>query len=189
MKLFLGISGKMGSGKTTLTEGIRNSLNTFTSEVVSLAKPIKDIQHMIYNELDLEMVGEKDRDLLIKLGMWGRDKSPTLWLEQAVKKFKSSPADIVICDDVRFGNEAEWFEENGLLIRIEGEQRGTNVDDSKKSDSSETALDEFDFKYTVNNHSGVENTLMSALYCVSQHLNVTEQLMDQVARGVVKGGS
>lgn len=188
MKLYLGISGKMGSGKTTLTQGIINSLERLKIQRVSLAKPIKDIQDMIYKELELEMEGEKDRDLLIALGMWGRSKSDTLWLDQATKKMKELDVDIVICDDVRFPNEAKWFNENGMLLRIEGEQRGPNVDPSRASDPSETSLDDFDFKYHVQNTDGVEATLMAALYAIAQHINVSESLIDSLREEITKEG-
>lgn len=186
MKLYLGISGKMGSGKTTLTNGIINALKHLMVKRVSLAKPIKDLQDIIYSDLELEMEGEKDRDLLIALGMWGRNKDPDFWLHQAVKKMKATKAHIVICDDVRFLNEAEWFKKNGLLIRLEGEQRGDNVDESRKNDTTETDLDDFPFEHVISNKDGIEPTLMSALYSIAQHIQVSEELMAQVAEELHK---
>lgn len=184
MKLFLGISGKMGSGKTTLSNGIIDALQHLTVKRVSMAKPIKDIQDMIYKELGLKMEGEKDRNLLIALGMWGREKSPTLWLDAAVSKMRETDADIVICDDVRFPNEAKWFDEHGLLVRIEGEQRGPNVDPDKKNDSSEIALDDYEFKNYVMNKDGVETTQMDALYVIAKHLKISESLIEQIREEV-----
>ena len=73
-KLYIGISGKMGSGKTTLSEGILNAGSSLSSTRVSLAAPIKRLQDNIYNDLGLELEGDKDRDLLIALGMWGRNR-------------------------------------------------------------------------------------------------------------------
>lgn len=183
-KLYLGISGKMGSGKTTLTNNIISALEHLAVKRVSLAQPIKDIQDSIYRKLNIKMEGEKDRPLLIALGMWGRDKDPDFWLKQAVKQMGMLKSDIVICDDVRFPNEAKWFEENGMLIRIEGEQRGDNVDESRKTDRTETALDDHTFKYTVSNLDGIEATTMSALYAIAQHQGVTEELMDKAAEQI-----
>lgn len=187
-KLFLGISGKMGSGKTTLTNGLIESLPHLKVVRVSLAKPIKDLQDIIYKELGLTMVGEKDRELLIALGMWGRSKSSSLWLDQATKKMKEIDADVIVCDDVRFVNEAEWFSENGLLLRLEGEQRGANVDESKKNDTSETSLDSFDFKYYIQNSHGIEETLMASLYSIAQHMNISESLINNIREELVKEG-
>jgi len=175
-KLYLGISGKMGSGKTTLSDGLIQELSSgLPIERVSLAKPIKDVQNLIYDSLGLEMIGEKDRDLLIKLGMWGRDKDPDLWLKQAVKKFKKSKAKIVICDDVRFENEADWFTNNGLLVRITGKQRGDNVNMEYKDSTSETALDNYNFEYTVSNTISVDDMLLSVLQFIDMHLEKTKE--------------
>lgn len=182
-KLYIGISGKMGSGKTTLTNGLMETLSSFECERISLAKPIKDLQDNIYNELGLTMEGEKDRPLLIALGKWGRSKSASLWLDAAIRKFEESKAEIVICDDVRFENEAEWFAENGLLMRLTGDQRGSNVDETRKDDISETALDEFDFKNIINNEGGVQATLLTALHHLSSHLGLTEQIAADLMKG------
>jgi hypothetical protein len=183
IKLYLGISGKMGTGKSTLTKGIIDTLVSLNSEVVSLAKPIKDLQDTIYNQLDLEMEGEKDRDLLIKLGMWGREKDPDFWLKQAVKNIKSSKADLIICDDVRFSNEAEWFDKHGLLLRLEGKQRGDNVNPEFMNNPSEVALDHYDFKNYISNEGGVLPTLTTALYSIASYIGVNEQLMTSVVEG------
>ena len=182
-KLYLGVSGKMGSGKTTLTDGIIGALSSLKIERVSLAKPIKDMQNLIYDYLGTEIEGEKDRDLLIALGMWGRGKHPDFWLNTYLEKIKNIDADIIICDDVRFLNEATWFKENGLLMRIEGVQRGPNVDVSRATDETETALDNFDFEYYINNSDSMETSLMSALYTIAQHINIGDSLMEKLAGG------
>lgn len=177
-KLYLGISGKMGSGKTTLTEGIISSLEHLVIKRVSMAQPIKDAQDKVYEELNMVMEGEKDRDLLIALGLWGRKKSPSFWLDKAVEKMEEIEADIIICDDVRFQNEAEWFTENGLLIRLEGEQRGDNVDESRKDDPTETNLDNFNFKYYISNRHSPEESCTSALYVIAEHIKAFEQVLE-----------
>ena len=175
-KLYLGISGKMGSGKTTLSDGLIKALTSLKVARVSLAKPLKDIQDIIHGYVDVQLKGEKDRDLLIALGMWGRGKSPDFWLERAVSAMEEIDADIIICDDVRFLNEADWFKDNGLLMRIEGKQRGDNVDESRADDPTETTLDEYDFKYYISNNESAEESLMSALYAIAEHMNVQGEL-------------
>ncbi len=114
-KLYIGISGKMGSGKSTLANNIIKVLDSFSIKIVSLAKPIKDLQKVIYNQLDMELEGVKDRDLLIALGLWGRGKDPEFWLDKAIESMDKMECDVIICDDVRFPNEAKWFNENGIL--------------------------------------------------------------------------
>ena len=180
-KVYVGISGKMGSGKTTLTEGLKEVLSGSSVDVVSLAAPIKAVQDQIYKDLELVMEGEKDRDLLIALGMWGRNKDSGFWLKQAVKKFESSEADVVICDDVRFPNEAAWFRDHGVLIRLEGEQRGPNVDPKRKDDGTEVALDNYPFENIIDNKT-IEFTLLTTLNILAKHLGVHED----ISRGLVE---
>ncbi len=182
-KLYIGISGKMGSGKTTLTNGLIKNLTGFKCKRVSLAEPIKKLQDLVYKDLEMEMVGEKDRDLLIALGMWGRGKNDNFWLDTLEKKINKTDTQVIICDDIRFENEAKFFQEKGMLMRITGEQRGDNVDHNT-SNETETALDNFNFDYYVDNRHGIDTTLMSALYCIAQHIGVDKEIMSEAARQV-----
>ena len=71
-KLFIGISGKMGTGKSTLPDLLLKALPN--SGKGSMASPIYKGQDILYNEYGLPLEGDKDRPLLIAIGMWGRDK-------------------------------------------------------------------------------------------------------------------
>lgn len=184
-KLYIGISGKMGSGKTTLSSGIIDAMSEPVARI-SMATPIKDLQDTIYKELGMELEGEKDRDLLIALGMWGRGKDADFWLNQAIQRAsKLMGTQIIICDDIRFENEAKWFKENGILMRINGEQRGPNVDHNTQN-VTETALDNFPFDYYIDNRVPEEDMIMSALYCIAQHLNVSKETIDSIAQELHK---
>ena len=176
-KIYIGISGKMGTGKSTLVDGIEKVLSSFVIERVSLAAPIKEMQKQVYDIMGLEMLAEKNRSLLITLGMMGRKEGhKDFWLEKAIKKFEESEADIVICDDVRFENEADWFDNNGILIRLHGKQRGDNVTPEHKNNVSETALDSYKFKNYLLNTKGVEHTLFRAMEIITKELNIVEEL-------------
>ena len=151
-KLLLGISGKMGTGKSTVTHMLKAAFGeSLKVEIMSLAKPIYKGQDLLYKEYGLTLEGEKDRDLLIAIGIWGRNKSPDFWLEQMAKMITESDADVIICDDVRFKNEADFFARLGFLVRIDGEQRGVNVDSSRANHPTECDLDDYDFENRVSN--------------------------------------
>lgn len=154
-KLFIGISGKMCVGKSTITKlllaAIPNSCR------VSLAAPIYKAQDMIYKEYKLTMEGDKDRDLLIAIGKWGRDRSEDFWLSQFAGMSLDNEYEVIICDDVRFENEAEFFKKYGTLIRLEGTQRGNNVDLSRANDATETSLDNYKFDNVINNSLSPED--------------------------------
>ena len=154
-KLFIGISGKMCVGKSTITKLLINAIDNSTR--FSVAKPLYECQDILYSKLGLTLESEKDRDLLIALGMWGRNKDPNFWLNQFVTSALDSDTEVIICDDVRFPNEADFFAKHGVLIRIDGEQRGANVDTSRATDSTETSLDEYPFKHIVSNSNSPED--------------------------------
>ena len=151
-KLFIGISGKMGTGKSTISHLLQAALQENSKvSISSLASPIYKGQDLLYKQYGLTLEGEKDRDLLIAIGLWGRAKDPNFWLEQFAKESLESDVDIIICDDVRFENEADFFKKYGLLFRIDGEQRGENLDESRKNHSTEISLDDYPFENVITN--------------------------------------
>ena len=157
-KLFIGISGKMAVGKSTVSKLLKEAFQIDNKVILtSLASPIYKVQDMIYNEYKIGMVGDKDRDLLIAIGLWGRNKHPDFWLEQFVRQSLDSEYEIILCDDIRFENEANFFKKHGLLFRIEGEQRGDNIDISKANDPTECSLDEYEFDNVISNKLSPEN--------------------------------
>ena len=63
-------------------------------------------------------------------------------------------------DDIRYPEEANAVLKNGgLLVRLEGVQRGPNVDPKSFTSGSEIALDNFDFKYRIDNRGTEEETI------------------------------
>lgn len=157
MKL-IGISGKMGSGKSTLAKHLISKYGDVVIEKV--AADLYAIQDYIYDRLDLKLVGEKDRDLLIAIGEWGRSKSPSLWTDACFNRIAKLQNEVVIVDDIRYPEEAMAIERlGGLLIRLEGIQRGPNVDPKSFNRFSETALDSWDFKHRISNLHSQEETV------------------------------
>jgi ABC-type dipeptide/oligopeptide/nickel transport system ATPase component len=154
----IGISGKMGSGKSTLAKHIMNKYEDVVVEKV--AADLYAIQDFIYKRTGLTMVGEKDRDLLIAIGMWGRGKSSSLWTDSCFNRVSKLTNNVVIIDDIRFPEEALAVERlGGLLVRLEGAQRGDNVDPKSFTNSSECALDNWDFKHIISNLGTQEETI------------------------------
>ena len=104
----VGICGKMASGKTTLAKGFEEE----GYQIISLADEVKRVGRELFN-----MTG-KDRPLLQQIGMKMREIRPSVWLDALMKQAEKYPH--VVCDDVRFINEAKTLKENGwYLIKIE----------------------------------------------------------------------
>lgn len=122
----IGLNGMMGSGKSTAAEMIQ-SLSDRPTVLVKFAQPLYDMQELIYDRIKEAYVRPpsfvKDRKLLQWLGTeWGRETiSFSIWLDlwrakvlQAVEAGNN-----VICDDVRFNNEAAILKSmGGHLLQI-----------------------------------------------------------------------
>lgn len=158
----IGISGKMGSGKSTLAKHIMNKYEDVVVDKV--AGDLYAIQDFIYKRLGLTLVGEKDRELLIAIGKWGRNISPSLWTDSCFNRITNLTNNIIIIDDIRYPEEAAKMEALearglGLLIRLEGEQRGENVNPKLLTTESELALDNYEFKHIISNRGTQEETI------------------------------
>lgn len=168
--MLLGLSGKMGTGKSTLAKHIYD--NNSNVQTFKCAGALYAMQDMIYEFLDLKMVGEKDRDLLVALGMWGRAKNPNIWLDKALREalHHVQQGGVAIIDDIRFTNEAEAIIKNGgLLVRIEGLQRGPNLNPELMTSQTEVALDGFDFTNRIQNLHGVSRTIEQLEELIIKH--------------------
>jgi len=104
----IGICGKMASGKTTLAKGFEEE----GYEIMSLADEVKRVGRELFG------MTVKDRPLLQKIGMKMREIRESVWLEAMMHQARNNPN--VVCDDVRFINEAKTLKENGwYLIKID----------------------------------------------------------------------
>ena len=154
--MLIGLSGKQGTGKSTIAKAIQDTYKDV--KIFKIAGIIYELQDYIYNRVGLTLQGDKDRPLLIALGMWGRDKDSDLWTNVAVREALeySKQGGTALIDDIRFPNEALRVKENGLLIRIEGLQRGPNITEEMKTNITECALDDFKFEHIISNENRIE---------------------------------
>lgn len=122
MKQIIGFTGKMHAGKTTAMEYIIPLLEKrgFYPRCIKFAQPLYDMQQYIYERAGLPPV-VKDRKLLQYLGTeWGRGIAPDLWINlwrtgARLYLLQHTP-NIVLCDDVRFDNEAEQIIKMGGAV-------------------------------------------------------------------------
>ncbi len=170
------ISGKAGSGKTTLAQALCLLLmkKNFSVLHTTFAKPLYLMHDKVLSVLtDVGMsVEKKDRRLLQLLGTeWGRQTiGENIWvsyLANFVEKweagFKSQQTRYVIVSDLRFVNEFESFPD-ALRIRLEcsEEERRGRADSFPKDTfhQSEVNLDlfaemgEFDLYFNTSKKDG-----------------------------------
>lgn len=148
----VGISGKRGSGKTTLAELLRLNHNW---NHLSLANPIKELCRKEFGLTVAQTDGamkeapiarlrdQTPRSIMIDIGRAYRAVNPDHWISKLQDKMQPNIVNVI--SDVRFKNEADWIKERGgHIIRLE---RDNNLSPYKGdiNDPSETELDTYDF--------------------------------------------
>lgn len=128
----IGFSGPMGCGKSTAIEELKAMCPNRHIVLVKFAGTLYEIQDFIYDRIAAVHPRPtgfvKDRRLLQILGTeWGRDCiSESLWVrlwranvERALEFHPVGKPTLVVCDDVRFDNEAEVLTQlGGVIVQI-----------------------------------------------------------------------
>ncbi len=145
------ISGKQGSGKTTLTKGLVEALSPrYTVRVLKFADIIyqmHDAVCQIAQQYGISTLA-KEGTLLQLLGTeWGRKtKGENIWADAAKNKALAVNEDLIIIDDCRFPNEFDTFPD-AIKIRLDAplEARKERADSWRENSEhiSETALDQY----------------------------------------------
>lgn len=161
----VGISGKMGSGKTATSKALENMLKNQNLYVVRLrfAEHLYVMHdgiraHLAKYKDILEGHGikydftEKDRELLQWLGTeWGRSINENIWSVLARadvdRNLSLSDKSVILFEDLRYPNEFDCLHD-GLRVRLEcpfevRKERGESVTEERRNHSSETGLDEY----------------------------------------------
>ena len=102
----IAITGKMGSGKTTLCNYIIEKNSQF--EKYSFATRVKELAVELFN------MKQKDRELLINFANKMRDIDPDVWARYVINQTKLK--DKVLIDDLRYFNEYQLLRQNGFKI-------------------------------------------------------------------------
>jgi uridine kinase len=181
----IGITGKMHSGKTTVTNFLMDQLtmSDFYPTVMKFAQPLYDMQKEVYRIAQLDAPKTKDRKLLQFLGTdWGRDKDPDLWINLWRKKVRTymlanTPQNrrVVLCDDLRFDNEAKQIKDmGGVIINVEAsdEVRKARAPESFSgvTHASENGIDPGLIDLTIYNISEMFDLRQNIRYLLSDGL-------------------
>lgn len=160
--MILGISGKAGSGKDTIANIIKYSHPEYN--IIHFADGIKstvaDLCGLNWYDVNTQ-TGKKEfvswldnitvRELLQKFGTAIRKEvHPDFWVRVTMQDIQG--IDNVIIPDVRFPNEKKAIEDKGgIVIRVER----PNIE--QMDHESETALDNYSFKYIIHNDGTLED--------------------------------
>lgn len=162
----IGISGKTGSGKTTLAAEFKrvlvdravetNFADALKAEVASRYS-IEKWRCYSQDEKNKPISAENPLTIgqaLQKVGNERRQQDADYWLNKVAELVADlgDNVDVVVVGDVRFRNEADWIKQaGGVLVRLNGDP-GAVRQNSKRdlTHSSETDLDayeRFDFVF------------------------------------------
>jgi len=172
--MFIGISGKMGSGKDTVANHLIKSLIQMKKPVVicRFADRLKYVTAALtatslydqYSREGKQLVPAGFSDSLgtlqQKVGMAFREHfHPDIWIHAALGPWLDKPEMVIIIPDLRFQNEARFLKErNAVLIRLEGDPVKARANDARDLNHiSETDLDSYkDWTAIVANDGSLE---------------------------------
>jgi hypothetical protein len=118
-KFKIGFAGFATCGKTSVAQALQVRLGKLglESQILSFATPLKDLCRKEFfwdGRKD-----EKGRHLLQEIGCAARHYRASIWLDKWLAAADASPADVVMCDDVRFPNEITTVRgTGGIIIRL-----------------------------------------------------------------------
>lgn len=160
----IGFTGEMGSGKSTAAQIIVN--NNPRAKIFKFAQPLYDIQEYIYKRTHLPL--KKDRVLLQWIGSeWGREIDPNLWtgiwFEEVATYLAEHPENVVVCDDIRFDNEASIIKSLGGVI-IELHTFENRIQKINSTHVSERGISRHNIDRTIDNNRSLEELENAILY-------------------------
>ena len=172
-KYIIGISGKIGTGKTTLAGHLQVLLarELFVVEHFSFGGALKREVSRVFGAslVDLysqegkaksctfEIDGLERTMTLRQLLQWygteyTRAQCPHYWVDRLSEEIAQSDCRVAIIDDVRFEDEAEYSAKPGrkksMLLRLEP-YAGWTCEPSVAAHESETALDDYTFRWRI----------------------------------------
>jgi len=169
--IIIGISGKIGSGKDTVTNSIIKNFKEYKFKNKKFAHYVKKICALLTG-INLKVLTNRQTKEKY-LEDWGmtvgrmfqligtesirNNLHPDAWILTLVANSKGQN---VIISDVRFKNEANYIKNNGgILIRLEGDPKEIRGKDGRDLNHiSETDLDDYeDFDIIWNNKPPIEN--------------------------------
>lgn len=175
-KIIVGVSGHIGSGKTTFCNLLMKELETYGKVVINhrflnFADKLKQICYLLtgyygYTQEEKQIyLPEYDFTVGTALQLIGtnamRDNfHKDVWVKSTMAEIQRDEINnVFIIGDCRFPNEAELIKQSGgILIRINGDPADVRKNSTRDlNHASETSLDNFDgFHYIYENVESIE---------------------------------
>ena len=142
----IALTGRAGSGKTTIAEYLEKNLGF---QRYSFAGALKDIARELF------FMEDKNRALLQGIGDKMRDLDPHVWVRYVITQVEYEGHDDVVIDDLRYINEALWLRaHNFVIIRLVG--RAWDLPEGEAGHQSETELETIQSDYVIDTSKPLE---------------------------------
>ncbi len=164
-RYILGISGKRGTGKTTLANILEAKYGWMQIPLAAkLKEKCREEFKLSYAQTDgnlKEVITEykkTPREIMISVGQWYRSIDPFFWVKrvfESMDDYKNLYKFVI--SDIRFVNEAAYFQmNNAFLVRLERHQH-LNIYKEPLNDVSEIDLDHYpDFDYIIPENRNID---------------------------------
>lgn len=154
MKKNIALSGKSGSGKTTIAEYL---VNKHGYSICNTGKSCREICNILFES--------ESKSLLNKITDAIKQIDKNIWLKKALSEADNTRP--IIFDSMRFSEDYDYFKSSGYVsIRIECHEdiiierlnkRGQKIDPANDfAHKAETDLDGLEFDHTIMNNSSVD---------------------------------
>jgi hypothetical protein len=181
--MIIGISGKLGSGKSFIAKQIISRLSEYNFKEKSFADNLKkivsiltgiDIKKITTREIKQKYLHEWDMTVGEMFQKLGTDcirnhLNNNAWIISTFSKYTEEQNWII--SDVRFINEADYVKKlGGILIRLEGDPLNIRQYDPRNSNhSSENELDNYD-NFDMILENSIEVNIDNLLFFIEKKL-------------------
>lgn len=152
------LSAKAGVGKSTSAKYLANLAEKgygYSTVIAPFATGVKQVARDSFGWNGLK--DEKGRKLLQDVGQTGRNYDENIWVRKTMEEILPAsshyPYDVVLSDDWRFPNEADYIRKlylyNLYTIRLVCPEREILKGTPLYDDVSETSLDKYKFDYAI----------------------------------------
>ena len=185
--MLIGISGKMGVGKTTSAQYLSKYYG-FISK--SFANPLRDKAKLLFpftdddlnvhnKDKEFQQMGWTPREFLVKLGQFLRYYDS----KYVISRMEIYEGQKIVIDDVRYEDEVNYIlNKKGILIRINRyDTENPHSKSELRYDRSDTELDNIKMDFTVESFDNVDiSNLYQSLDKIMRNIGIRKEVQNKL---------